>query len=436
MHVQVCPNTNCRAKLELKFPLSSRASCPRCHCVIDLYSEPGLPTLQKTGYSFVFRDPRLQITIRRNFMPDWMIGLCVLGIVGLAFGTITTTLNIFHLNRHRQISEIQAKNRLFVMNLYYSPPGKDFKQQKRSMETGWNQWWFREVDRSIIAISMEDFQAKQPDADDIEQMTIARLEKFLPNTEYQVAIKLGPNRERVGGDEWDGSWIFEATYRNDDTARISGKIMAMLRRGYGYWFVSSGPEEKAEERTTWANGLLFGNARADWKPQIARELKILSFNHSLSLDPDIWQLLDAKQSTDLNQHPQMGDIISNLRFEIVLQGKKNRSGSLDGGLKVYSMLYAVTASDGAGDMPFWQGAWKNRRIALAPNGDVMPEVKFSPVNGQADLFRMIVNGQFEELVLIIPFAGEKPAAWLASCGSPDSLDWQVEFLRIRRGLQK
>lgn len=378
-------------------------------------------------------------------MPGWMVALCLLMVFVSAACGLVILVNYQHWSQVKLGDPGQPRVLPFQWNIRFSPPPGGFVSKTVRPGTGWLQDWST-ADGTRLLIGAEDLPARQPDLEELEALTLSRLDDLFPDNQFNIALKKSELTASITGEPCAAHWSLEIAEsdresgnpeKREVTAKLFGSVAVVARRGYVYWFVGLQANPVQEPLEAWWTRLEWGTERENWKPEPRRELKVAFSEKTLALDPEVWRILEGEEKLSLLKplegDPKPSPALGVFQIETVLQGRKKRSSSQDSGLKTNAMLLAVSVGKPLDKPEDWVGVWEKWRLHDSAQSDEPPVIKLVPIMGQIGLYRSTVNGETDEMILVAPLPGGK-SAWFAACPYPDRASWSGEFTQIRRSL--
>lgn len=443
---EICPNPNCRARLQVQLPAPTRIHCPRCHAPITVQPVSGSPGVPESLVSPAHR-PVLSgsLASKGRAMPSWMLAVCLLLFFVSGACGLVILVNCWHWSQIKLRHQGQPRVLPFQWNIRFSPPTAGFVSKTVRPGAGWIQDWSKAGGARLL-IGGEDLQGQQPEVEDLEAMTLSRLDDLFPENRFQVALKKEERPARVAGEPCAVHWSLEIAESDHEpgngekrevTGKLFGSVAVVTRRGYLYWFVGLEANPVLEPLEAWWTRVEWGTERENWIPVPLRELKVPVADKVLTLDPEVWRILEGEEKLSLLKSfegdPKPGKAIGGFQIETVLQGRKKRSASQDSALKSNALLMAVSVGKTLDKQENWVGEWERWRLHESAQADEPPVIKLVPMTGQNGLYRSTVNGETDELILVAPLPGGK-SAWIAACPFTDRASWSGEFARVRRSL--
>jgi len=447
---EICPNPDCRARLVVTLPAPGRIHCPRCHRAIVLQPSNPHGGLSQLNDGLNSSPDEFMATKKKSQpIPSWLLATYLLLVFVSGACALLMVINYWHLSQLNERKNSIAKSIPFQMNLRFRPPEAGFISKPTRIGrkgASWEQDWVNPTNSTRLLIGIEDQPEQVPDIEDFEPMTLSRLQAVFPEPRFQLALKKQEDPILIGSEPCTTNWALEVVDTGDnsdgkgDPVRLFGSVSVLARRGYIYWFAGLAAKLPENESKAWWSGLELGDERADWKPQPMRELSVVAFGSKLTLDPDIWRVLQAEEKNAFTK-PLSGEVKPGLtkspfEIEMVFQGRKKRSTSLEGGLKTNSTLMAIAANPPANQLDLLQKNWEHWRLLQSPESGDSPVVKLVPLADYPDFFRSTINGETEELVLLVPLPNGAKGAWVASCPYEDRSEWIGNLSKIRRYLLK
>lgn len=444
--IKYCPNPDCRTRLQIPEPIPPRVVCPRCHGTVDLNRGGKQPS----SLLEEFAEPPVSITDRRSLFnpPIW---IWLFALVAFFVSTISAALMIIN---YRHISRLDAsrswagKSSPFNLNFRFRPEERSFLSRSVESKGGWIQKWTRESDGVALYLGAMDFGRVDLEKEEAEGFVSGKLDALFPPSSYQIVTRKKDGASAIGGERVVGAWSVQVASSGEvgkdqqggapvEAQTRFGEISLVSRRGYLYWFLVLGGDPGVEIGSWWA-GVEFGNDREGWVPQAAQEIEVPALGGKLPLDPATWRVLNDKERTEyfqiLQNNPGASDKGKGQPdFKAMVQGRKKKSASLDGGLKTNAVLFAVKIPAKTADLDAFRAWWEKWRATQSPEGAEPPEIKLMPIAGQDGFFRSVINGESEDYLAIFPVPSEN-AAWFVTCLYQDREEWAGEFSRIKRKL--
>lgn len=445
---EFCPNPNCRARLQIQLPAPNRVHCPRCHEPVPLSPTPkGTAREGKGGVDDSLSPTPTSFQARRSPMPGWMLALCLLLFFVSGASGLVMVLNYWHLNKADMRSRARATGLPFESNIRLDASKLGFIANKSRGPEGWVQDWSKPAGGRLL-FCVEDLPGLRPAVEDLEAMTLPRLDAIFPEGRFHLALKKKESPGLVAGEPSMASWELEVSEtetpssgdkKAEAVGRLFGSVAVVARRGYVYWFVDLWPAPGATDAFDCWSHVEWGSDRENWQPVPQRELKLAVAGTTLTLNPDIWRPLEGPEKEaflkSVEGEALAGQDKSPFLAEAILQGRKKRQSTSDSGLKTNAVLEVMVVNQALVKAEDWVREWEKWRASQGALPDGAPIVKLVPLAGQPDIYRSTVNAATEELVLIVPVMGGKQA-WFASCPFPERSFWAGEFARIRRSLSR
>lgn len=443
---EICPNPNCRARLQVQLPAPPRFHCPRCNEPVSLATErrESGERMPISGHGLASLSGSMAGG-KSPVMPGWMLAVCLLLFFVSGASGLVMVLNYWHLAKGEGHSRGKAGQTPFQSNIRLDSSRTGFVTNNARVREGWMQDLSR-PDGGRLMVGVEDLPGLRPAVEDLEAMTLSRMDTFFPEGLFNLALKKKDVPAVIAGEPSMVTWDLEVAgapsvedKKTEASGRLFGSVSVLGRRGYVYWFVDLWPVPNSGEAAECWSGVEWGTDRENWQPTPQRELKLAVAGSSLTLNPDVWRPLEGPEKDaflkSLEGEPAPGQPKSSLKPEAVLQGRKKRQSATDPGVKTNAVLQAVVALEPLEKREAWERAWEKWRgqQSSAPEGE--PTVKLVPLAGQENLYRSTVNGVTEELILLVPATGGK-MAWVASCQFTERSEWAGEFARIRRGVPR
>lgn len=443
---EICPNPNCRARLQIQLPAPNRFHCPRCNEPVSLGTDRRESGERKSIAGNGLASLSGAVTdVKSSVMPGWMLAVCLLLFFVSGASGLVMVLNYWHLAKGEGRSRGRATQAPFQSNIRLDVSRTGFIANNARVRDG----WIHDLSRpggGRLLVGVEDLPGLRPAVEDLEAMTLSRMDTFFPEGQFNLALRKKEAPALIAGEPSMAAWELEVAVassaedkKTESPGRLFGSVAVLARRGYVYWFVDLWPVPNSGEAADCWSGLEWGTDRENWQPTPQRELKLAVAGSSLTLNPDIWRPLEGPEKEaflkSLEGEPAPGQPKSPLNSEEILQGRKKRQSATDSGLKTNAVLQAVVPTGPLGKPEDWERAWENWRGRQGTLPDGAPAVKLVPMAGQENLYRSTVNGVTEELVLVVPANGGK-MAWVASCQFSERSDWAGEFARIRRSVPR
>jgi len=445
---EICPNPNCRARLQIQLPAPGRVHCPRCHEPVSLNlaqqetcdggkGSPGTGVMPKGSL----------MPIKSSAMPGWMLAVSLLLFFVSGASSVVMVLNFWHLTKGEMRTRARSAGLPFQSNIRMDFSLEGFVANQARGQEGWIQEWSR-PDGGRLLVGAEDLPGLKPAVEDLEAMTLSRLDGIFPEGRFHLALNKKEASGLIADEPTVAAWELEvaeneaapADVKNSETpGRLFGSVTVVARRGYVYWFVDLWPVPSSGEASECWSRVEWGTERENWQPTPQRELKVSVAGSTLTLNPDVWRPLEGPEKDaflkSLESEQPSGQFKTPFRPEAILQGRRKRQSAGDSGLKTNAILQAMVVTEGLTKPENWGMEWEKWRALQGSLPEGSPTVKLVPLAGLADMYRSTVNGETEELVLLVPMAGGK-LAWIASCQFSERSNWAGEFARIRRSLPR